>query len=195
MRFSLFASTTLAALAFTSSIAAAQPAITEPAPAPLPETPAAEAPRELNPGLALGISLGVTAAGYTALAIGGDERVALTVPGLLAAGLGPTAGHWYQERIITRGLVTRAAGVVAMGYGLSRLEFDCEHNCRNSDVSDAMLLAGLAAFAIGSVDDIVTAPLEAHKTNRKNRARAIKSLALAPQVTDDRVGFALAGSF
>jgi hypothetical protein len=195
MRFSLFASTTLASLALTSSIAAAQPAATQPAAAPLPEVPAADAPRELNPGLALGLSLGVTAAGYTAMIVGSDEQMALTVPGMLAAGLGPTAGHWYQGRIITRGLVARAAGAVAMGYGLSRLEFDCERNCRNTDFSDAMLLAGLAAFAVGSVDDIVFAPIEAHKTNRKHRARAIENLSLAPQVTEDRVGFALAGSF
>jgi hypothetical protein len=114
---------------------------------------------------------------------------------MFAVGLGPTAGHWYQGRIITRGLVTRAVSLAVLAYGVSHFEIDCEHDCRSSDFTDYMMLAGLVGFAVGSVDDIVTAPIEAHKTNRKNQARAIKSLSLAPHVSEDRVGFALAGSF
>lgn len=195
MRSSLFASTLLASLALTSSIAAAQPAATRPAAAPLAEAPAAEAPRELNPRLALGLSLGITAAGYGAVAIGSDQRAELTVPGFVALSLGPTAGHWYQGRIVTRGLVTRAVSAAALVYGLSQFEIDCERNCRSSDFGDYMMLAGLVGFAVGTADDIITAPIEAHRTNRKNRARAIKSLSLAPQVTDTSAGFVLGGSF
>ncbi len=183
MRFSLFASTStvLAALALTSSIAAAQPA--------------EEQPRELDPRLALGLSLGITAAGYGAVAIGSDQRAELTVPGFVALSLGPTAGHWYQGRIVTRGLVTRAVSAAALVYGLSQFELDCERNCRSSDFGDYMMLAGLVGFAVGTADDIITAPIEAQRTNRKNRARFVKSVSLAPQLSGNQTGLVLAGTF
>ena len=97
--------------------------------------------------------------------------------------------------MITRGLVTRAAGIAAMGVGLANMELFCDHDCGDDSLAGALFIGGMVAFTVGSVDDIVSAPINASRRNRENQARAIKSLTLAPQVSHDRVGFALAGSF
>jgi hypothetical protein len=182
MRVSVLGPTTLASLVFTASVAGAQPTH---------ET----APRELNPHVALGLSLGITAAGFAAIGVGRDEHVALTGTGVALVGLGPTAGHWYQGRLVTPGLVMRSAGMVVLGIGLSQVEDACEANCRNNKAFSAMMVAGLFAFAIGTVHDIATAPIEARRTNARNRQRRIENLTLAPQVSNDQAGLVLGGSF
>jgi hypothetical protein len=195
MRFAVLTSTTLASLAFTTSIAAAQPAAS--APTQLPAVPeSVDAPRELNPRLALGLSLGVTAAGYASFALADTvDSDGVAIVGLAAIALGPSTGHWYQERIITRGLATRAAGIVAIGYGVAQLDLFCDHDCKDDDLGEAFLIGGLIAFGVGTIDDIVTAPLEASRTNAKSRRRLIQNVSLAPKVSGDRASFVLAGSF
>lgn len=188
-----------AALLLAPAIAAAQPAVTAPVAAPLP---AAEAPApadEYNPSTALALSLGVTAAGYATAALVAetddrDTSVALGWAAAAGIGLGPTAGHWYQGDVVTRGLGLRAAGTVAFIYGLSEADLFCSNDCGDQTLSGTMMIGGLLAFGAGTIDDIVMAPIKARRKNEKNRAAAFQ-LSVAPRITGKDAGIVLAGRF
>ena len=165
----------------------------EVAPAPTPTPAPQPSGSRLSEGTALVLSLGGTAVSW-GLLFGGAE-----LPGLVGAVLAPSFGNWYAGRYLTRGLGLRVGGmamfvagaVVALGgsggYG---------HDNTSSDDSDesagvAILIGGLALFAIGTVDDIISAPANARKTNRERGY----TLGLAPVVTQHSAGFALGGRF
>lgn len=191
---------TVAAVAAAPAVAAAQPSNTPVgvAPAPLPAPVPQADYRELSPGVALGLSLGVTAAGYGAALYAG-EHDSEGMGWLGAAGIlfGPSFGHWYQEDIWTRGLGVRAvSATVFFAAAVSTIDI-CFEDCPQEDHSAAetWMKLSAAAFVIGSLDDIITAPIAADRRNRENRARAIKSLTLAPQVSPNQTGLVLAGTF
>jgi hypothetical protein len=195
----LLLASTIAALFIAPTIATAQPSVTPAAPAPLATVPApaADAPRELSPGIALGLSLGVTAAGYAA-AFAADEADSDALPWIAVTGIafGPTAGHWYQGDVVTRGLGIRALGTAAFIGGLSTVDWFCDHECDNGDdeLGEVLMVGGLIAFAAGTVDDIVSAPLKAQRRNEENRRRSLQ-LTVAPRITSKDAGLVLAGSF
>lgn len=176
------------AVLLSSSIAAAQPADSPP-PEPPPAPPVGY--REVNPYVAFGLSLGVTAAGIGTLAtIDVDDQIPLTLTGIGMIWLGPSTGHWYQGRIVTPGLVMRTACLLAITYGLGAAE------TRDDNAAvDVLEVAAMFAGAIGIVYDIGDAPSAARKRNARNRERALQQLTVVPQVSDGQAGFVLAGSF
>ncbi len=181
MRLPLLVSTVLV---LSSSIAAAQPAATAPA--------ATATYDEVNPHVALGLSLGLPAAGVAMLAvIDVDDQIPLMLAGVGLVTFGPTSGHWYQGRIITPGLVMRTAGAAALFWGLGAAE---NIDDDNKGFNMAMTVA-LLSFGVGTIYDIATAPIEARKTNTRNRERAIQRMSVAPTVSGDHAGFVLAGRF
>jgi hypothetical protein len=203
MRQSLLLSATVAALAgvcLLPSVAAAQPSVTAPL-APLPGPPrAVDTSDDFNPTTAFALSLGATVAGYVSLAAadnaGDSAGPALAIVGVGAVALGPSFGHFYQGDIWTRGLGVRLAGSAAMIVGLSTIDWVCFENCDHSDDSfgEMMMIGGLAAFAIGSADDIISAPFAARHRNALRHQRLL-NLTVVPRVSGKDAGLVVAGRF
>jgi hypothetical protein len=190
-----------------SSVAPAAPAPVRYAPAlgrPLP-------PRK-DPGVALGLSLGITAGGMAMMAIGGnlDSELGggLATAGALAWFLGPSTGHAYAGRIGNPGLAIRGVsalgGVVAIG-GLvgciagSGDDID-DHDHLGDDDDDCGVFAGLLvassiSYLAGAVYEIVDAPRAA----RRHNARFGLDVQVAPTVVggsgDRAPGLVVAGRF
>ncbi len=146
-----------------------------------------------SPATAMTLSLGTTAVSWAALglAIGGDHHVVGTV-GMLGAYFGPSAGHLYAGQAFTRGFAARTLGGVAtlagLGHAMSCPLFSGP--CDRPALSTALISAGIAAMAFGTVDDIVRAPASVRPHNAR-----IRALAVAPTVTQDHVGLVARGSF
>jgi hypothetical protein len=187
-----------AAIALSSSVAAAQPAMTQPASGPHGE--------ELSENTALAWSVGGTLGAYSAIglaaATGSDG---LATAGILGALVAPSFGHWYAGTWLTRGMGLRAlgittfvVGVLADNEGCGGLFYsghgdpvpeDCSDNFRTTK-GTALIFTGIAMFVGGTIDDVVTAPRRARRHNEH-----IQSLAVAPIVRGDGGGFAVSGRF
>ncbi|MEZ4368850.1 MAG: hypothetical protein R2939_21610 [Kofleriaceae bacterium] len=121
-----------------------------------------------------------------------DAAGPMVVAGLGALVLTPSAGHWYAGKVVTPGLVARAAGLGAFAYGVSQI---CLYDCgdRSNNAGGPMLL-GAAAVLGGVIYDLATADAAA----RDGNARA-RRLQLAPTVTRSggatTGGLAVSGAF
>lgn len=175
---------------------AAQPGMTplpEPAPTPAPSGD------PMSERLAFSLSLGGTLASWAVFSnadrIADHEiREAVAAASALGAMLAPSAGHWYAGKLVTRGMGLRAAGVLAAVVGFTGTFRDCEpfvsgQTCDTRPALTLMIIGG-GLVLIGTIDDIVTAPL---RVRRQNRERA--GVAIAPIVTRDTAGLALGGRF
>lgn len=184
----------LAAVLAAPALAAAQPGETAAeAPRPPPRAPVYD---ELDPETAFAASLGFTAAGYLTAVLASkvddsDTSGALAFAATVGITLGPTTGHWYSGDIATRGLALRALGMTLGIIGIENL--DGSEGDSGAD-GEAVLLTGLALFAIGTIDDIATAPGKARQKTERNRARALR-LTVAPRVTAQGAGLVLGGRF
>jgi hypothetical protein len=63
-------------------------------------------------------------------------------------------------------------------------------SCGDRDLGPALFFGGLALYAAGTLDDILSAPGKARRRNQR-----IHGLALAPLATPRGGGLALAGAF
>ncbi len=139
-------------------------------------------PPHRSPALALGLSLGVTAAG-TAIAIGAASRHDADITPVLAGGLiawvGPATGRWAGGGSAALGLFARGvAGIVILAGASERPNDDCVEDmpgdCDAEDAASAaqkrrarrIIGAGAAVWIASSVYDIVRAPLDARDFNR-----------------------------
>jgi hypothetical protein len=181
--------------------AAAQPAMTPPAPVSEPaRVPVGEPSSE---DLALTLSLGGTVASWGLLFgsgyLAGRSENAAGVLGL-AGGFGivfaPSFGHWYTGEIFTRGMGLRLAGgaAVMVGFAVALSQSGLFTEDESSNTGEPMAgpliaLAGVGLFVAGTVDDIVTAP---RRVRRQNRERGF---ALAPIAIPRATGLALSGRF
>lgn len=181
-------------LVASSQTAVAQPAMTQPAAAPVED--------DVSPQVALALSLGGTVASYGAIGIAMGTRAGeLGSLGMVGALIAPSFGHWYSGKYLTRGgvlrvagLVTFVAGVLADSEGCSLFygghgdpePADCGDDFRTTK-GTVIILAGIAMFAGGTIDDIVTAPGRARRRN--------DSLRVQPIVRADGGGVAIAGAF
>ncbi len=160
---------------------------------------ARDEPDPKNPTAALALSLGVTAAGYATVYIMNDRDAGSPGLGYLSAAaitLGPTVGHWYAGETFTRGLGFRVGGAATVVTGMVVLLRSCPifgDHCDDSPGGAALLAVGAVAFAYGTMDDIFTAPSAARRYNQ--RARARRSLSVAPRITDKDAGLVVAGTF
>src|SRR5262245_52823444 len=120
---------------------------------------------EIDPDVAMALSLGATAAGYIAAIEAADTRDddvedLLTVAAVVGISRGPSFGHWYQRDLWTRGLGIRLAGVGGAFLGLMLAAPFSESN-DDEGAAVAALVIGTGAFAIGTLDDIFSAPANA----------------------------------
>jgi hypothetical protein len=183
-----------AALLAVPSLAASASALA-PAGSPPPETPAT--PRPVGPPLsaatAFALSLGGTLGSWTMVGLGLRDGVRANVPqvwvaGLIGAVLAPSFGHWYRGKILTRGLRVRVAGAALGGLAVGRA-ITCEDGCTGT-MEAVMAFGGFALYIVGTAHDIFTAPIEVQKHNQR-----IELLGLAPVVSSQSAGVALAGRF
>jgi hypothetical protein len=176
----------------------APPGMAPPPPSLAPPTYAEALERdgdEKSEAVALGLSIAGTAAGYAMMyAVIEDDahNEGLTLATSAVLWLGPSAGHWYGGKVLTRGLGIRTAGAglafigAMMEFSECFLETDCE------EPEAAKLLVGLGAigWVWGTLDDIVTAPGRVRRYNDAHRR-----VAVVPTLTRDSAGLALAGEF
>lgn len=183
-------------LAGLAGDAAAQPGMT-------PIEPAAAAPVEQGPPLsertALWLSLGGTAASWSLLMLSsraGDGADAMMgMLGLVGTYLAPSAGHWYTGSYLTRGLGIRSVAIASIFFGATQmfttcLDADGGASCGDRDLGPPLFWGGLALYAAGTLDDILSAPGKARRRNQR-----IHGLSLAPLATPRGGGLALAGAF
>jgi hypothetical protein len=142
----------------------------------------------LSETTALTLSLGSTLAAWTVLFVAHDNETAATI-GLVGTFVGPSAGHWYGGSVLTRGMGLRALGAAGLVLGFVRA-LQCEDNCTTDAAAAVLITGGMIAYAGGTLDDIVMAPVRVRKHNR-----ALEELALAPMASHHGGGIALAGRF
>ena len=173
-------------VALVPRLAAAQPGVTEPAPHP----------EEKSEGTALALSLGTTAAAWGLVALGSESKKWEDIAsyGALTTIFTPSIGHWYAGKFFTRGMGVRLGGAASalMGVGVALSECpilgsdpDCE-----STAGGVLIGLGAVLFAVGTIDDIVTAPGRVREYNRR-----LHDVAVVPAVHDGGAGLALAGRF
>jgi hypothetical protein len=190
----------LTTLVLATSSAMAQPAMTSPG-------PAASHGEEVDPSVALALSLGGTVASYGLIgaAIGARSGTLGNI-GLVGVLVAPSFGHFYVGKYATRGMLLRGLGIVTFivgaladsegcslfysGHGDPEPE-DCGEDFRTPK-GTAIMIAGMAMFAGGTIDDIVTAPGRARRHNERIRALAVS---VTPIVRQDGGGLALVGRF
>ncbi|MBZ0230852.1 MAG: hypothetical protein K8M05_00750, partial [Deltaproteobacteria bacterium] len=159
--------------------------------------PAGPVAGEKSPTTALALSLGGTLASFALVAAAESrDNDDLAAAGGIGIWIAPSFGHWYAGKLWTDGLTWRFAGAGAVLVGAVILLSECfnEDDC-NEGPGFAFVYGGMAAFAVGGVYDIVTAPGSARAHNKRLRARAAGRWALTPVVTSDRAGLVLGGSF
>ncbi len=158
--------------------------------------PARAADQPYSEAAALGLSVGATVAGVGVMALGAyQSNDALSGIGALTTFVGPSVGHLYTHELLTRGLAIRTAGFAAAAtgvlYGLSSCPLFADDPCDMPVVAPTLMVLGVAAYLVGTADDIITAPMRAARLNRAARAQ----VTLAPTVTRDHAGLAVAGTF
>lgn len=122
--------------------------------------------------------------------LGGAEADSggLALLGFAGTYLAPGFGHWYQDRFLTRGLGVRTVGLGLFAWAVYEL-LGCDTDCPDLPRKN-LLVAGFIVYLGGTVDDIITAPLEARKHNKR-----LEVTGIAPMVTGRGAGLALAGRF
>jgi len=141
--------------------------------------------------VALGLSLGVTAAGLGLIVAGANwNEPTIATTGTIVFLVGPTTGHIYGGHTLNGGLGARAIGAVTALAGFSVL-LSCFATCDNQDgkvdVAGALLIGGGLVYAGGGIYEIATAPEAAHRYNRQHGFEAT--------VVPTGNGIALAGRF
>jgi hypothetical protein len=157
-----------------------------------------------EPAIALGLSLGVTAAGVALMAAAppaetSDLGDGMALAGLLAILIGPTTGHLYADRIGNTGLgirvVSASVGLIAFS-GLALCAFGDEEDDGEHCGLWALGAAGSSLlYAGGTVYEIADAPRAARAYNRRHGL----DLTLAPTAVRaggrEAPGLAITGSF
>jgi hypothetical protein len=171
------------------------------------------APASRSPGsqrsasLAFLLSAGGTTVSWGIMLSGADEHFGATNwAGLAGMALAPSFGSWYAGEYFTRGLGVRLGSLAAIVAGVAMagdsLDFGYsgwnDHGSPREDESSSteemgglLVVAGALGFVIGTVDDIISAPLNVQKRNREQAYE----IGLAPVVTRHSTGFALGGRF
>jgi len=124
-----------------------------------------------DPGSALALSLGATAAAWTVFGSGvatGRESIVLT--GALAVLVAPSAGEWYAGKPFTAGLGIRAASA-AMIIAAEIKAVECDGGDSGCGAVGPLLVGGLIGLGAGTILDIAVAPRTARAFNDAHRRR------------------------
>jgi hypothetical protein len=188
----------LAVLVASTSIASAQPALTE----PIAITDRSE--DAVSPTTATLLSLGGSVVGVATIWMGskmhgGDTPIMET--GAAIALIAPSSGQWYSRgtAYFTPGLGMRLGGamIMALGFGAA-LDNACQgggpcdvpirdHN------SDTLIGLGAAIAVGGMIFDVATAGSEARKANRERRVSLQPTV--MPTAHGTTTGLGLSGAF
>jgi hypothetical protein len=150
---------------------------------------------EKSGGVALGLSVGFTAGGLVLLA-SGNEIMALA--GFGAFVVGPSTGHWYAHEAWNPGMGVRLAGVGMFIIGLTQvdLSFGFGHETDDEEedetVGTALIIGGMAAYVVGGLYEIISAPRAAERYNEDRRNL---NLGVTLVGRDQTPGLALIGTF
>lgn len=150
-----------------------------------------------SPEVAVGLSVGVTAAGAVTFLAADDD--ALELVGLGALYFGPSTGHWYAGRIGGIGLATRGAAGLAAMYGLGLvlasecddIDGDCAGAHGHGDAGAALMIGGAALWVGSSIYDVVAAKRAIDDWNVRHAITVVPT-ALGPQRAP---GLVLSGEF
>jgi len=178
---------------------------------PFTAKPPPPAPRR-SPAVAFGLALGGSVLSWGTLAIGiSAENAALVLAGVAGIAVAPSAGHLYVSGglpLRSGGMIVRAVGAGSFALGAALLtaclleglgdalddaddaEDDGGGSCGAAEVT---LVGGLALLGAGTVLDIVTAPIAAHKHNRGLRLQLAPTVLKA--VDGPSVGIGVVGRF
>ncbi len=151
---------------------------------------------EKSGGVALGLSIGFTAGGIALLATG-NETMALVGFGAFVAG--PSTGHWYAHEAWNTGMGIRLAGVGMFIVGLTQVDLsfgsghdDVEEEEKDETLGGLLIVGGLAAYVVGGIYEIFTAPRAAERYNEDRRNL---NLGVTLVGRDQTPGLALTGTF
>jgi hypothetical protein len=146
-----------------------------------------DSPPRKSPGLALALSLGITALGTAGVAIEVADGPEIGFPGLVVAYIGPSVGRWYGGGSAAIGLLGRTAGLALVTAAVIKDQEDPEGPLDAEE--KRFLYSGLAIWTAATVYDVVMAPLDAREHNRAHE------LAVGPMLTPGGAGVVLGGSF
>jgi hypothetical protein len=191
----------LAAGVVSVLVLAAPAAQAQSAPPQLPAAPASDPPNDKSPGVAFGLSFGVTALSVGSLALLSTGEIDGAFPGIALgtalAGIvvGPSVGHCYVGRCVTTAGIIRLAGAGAVA--ASTLLWFARCGFAEGDCEDLAyqvgLLGGAGAFVAGTIWDIASAPGAARRRNREHRLLVVPTAVSAGDRT--LPGLALLGDF
>lgn len=127
----------------------------------------------------------------------GDVQTSLAVIGSVGLLVAPSAGHWYSGKLMTKGMALRLGGIgvattsliAGRTLRLGEIVTDEDHN--GNEVLIGGLVVGGGLVVAGIIYDIATADDAAREYNRKQA----RTLTVAPTMTNDSAGFAIAGTF
>lgn len=148
---------------------------------------------EKSPAVALGLSIGTTAAGVAMMISSPRTGEEFAVAGLGLAAAGPCAGYLYT------GEYRRAAGLgLLQGLGATAFAVGFDMALDGEDEGNAriLFLAGSAALVAGTIYGFTDAPRSARRVNEKAK-RALR-IAPTPVIGPQRstgLGLGLSGSF
>ena len=169
----------------------AQPSTT--APQPLSPQPAQPSPDDdLSENTAVLLSLSGTFASWMLVGVAaGTGSTTLGTVGALGTLVGPSFGHWYARKPVTRGLGIRLAGAGLTALGIKALLTLCEDEC-NATLPAAIALAGVGLYVVGTFDDFATASRDVRRYNQE-----LHNISIVPMVRRDNnsLGLAITGRF
>lgn len=118
-----------------------------------------------------------------------EEPIAIGGVALLV--LAPSAGSWYSGKYVTRGLVWRTAGMLALYEGARTFDLCILEPCNHDNGAAALLLtAGTVGLFAGVAMDLRDAPRNARRYNRAHR-----HVTIVPTGAPGSVGLGVVGDF
>lgn len=150
-----------------------------------------------NPGTALLLSLGGTAASAALVIAGGEnDSAGMITAGLVTSLVTPSLGEWYAGKPLTAGMGIRAASAAAtmVGFAQALSCIDAEGSCQSADSAGVLIAGGLIGYATGTIYDIATAPRVARAYNRHHAVTLQPAMVRTPGGMTT-VGVGIGGTF
>ena len=121
---------------------------------------------------------------------GTSNAGAIGTIGALGTFFAPSFGHLYARSFTSRGLGVRSVGVTTVL--VAGMILVVEGVTRNTNLlpAQAVFIAGAGLYVGGTIDDIVTAPGEARRYNRR-----FENVAIVPVIRGDNSGVMITGRF
>jgi hypothetical protein len=156
----------------------------------------AEPPEAVNPNVAFGLSALPTLGGIALFAGGISASVANTstyvsrpmiYTGLAGILIGPTLGHAYADRIVSRWLELRVVGLASMVAGVKLLNDrivtkDSSQSCKDCRLPWTLALGGAGLVVVTTFGEVLSAPGAADDFNREHHVKVTPVIGTTPGV-------------